>query len=69
MKWCATALQIVGALMLAANVSWSGWAYPPLLVGSILWMWIGFAQKEHALGVLNATFTVINIVGIVRWLL
>lgn len=38
------------------------------LISSLLWSVVGWFQREMSLVVLQGTFTVINIVGIYRWL-
>ena len=69
MKRTGTGLQIIGCVILALNLSWSGWAYPPMLGGSVLWLVIAIFTFDGALCALNVAFVVINIIGISRWLL
>jgi hypothetical protein len=38
------------------------------LISSLLWSVVGWFRREMSLVVLQGTFTVINIVGIYRWL-
>lgn len=68
LKWTGTTFQIIGCIMLALNVSWSGWAFIPMFMGSMLWMGIATAIGDGSLALLNLAFVAINIVGIARWL-
>ena len=68
LKWIGSGLQIIGAAMLALNVTWSGWAFVPMLAGSFLWLAIATAIGDGPLALLNVSFVAINIVGIIRWL-
>jgi nicotinamide riboside transporter PnuC len=67
-KWLGTILQLTGSTMVALHLPWSGWGFPVMLAGSIVWAAIALAHKEWALATLNLVFSAINIVGIWRWL-
>ena len=68
-KWTATGAGILGALLVASNVSISGWGFVLFLVSSLAWTGIGLQMREPSLAALNVTFTAINVLGVVRWLL
>lgn len=68
LKWTGTVLQIIGAAVLALNVSWSGLAFLPMLAGAFIWLTIATVIGDGPLALLNLTFVAINIVGISRWL-
>ncbi len=68
-KWTGTGTGILGALLIAANVPLSGWGFVLFLVSSLAWTGAGLLTREPSLVALNATFTAINVLGIVRWLL
>lgn len=68
MKWIGTATGVAGALIIAMNMGLVAHGFGLFLVSSILWSLIGWIQREVSLVVLQGAFTVINAVGIVRWL-
>ena len=68
-KWLATFLGIIGAVMVSLNIpDITRYGFLPFLISSIIWIFVAFGMKENSLIALNATFIVINIVGIYRWL-
>lgn len=69
LKWMGTGAGILGALLIAANTPISGWGFVLFLLSSLLWTAAGLLMREPSLVALNAAFTAINILGIVRWLL
>ena len=67
-KWIGTIAGVAGAVLVALNIGVTGYGFVLFLVSSILWSLIGWIQREVSLVVLQGAFTVINAVGIVRWL-
>jgi hypothetical protein len=67
-KWTGTILQASGCLLLALNLSYSGWAFPIMLAGSSIWLLIATVEGEVALAALNLFFSATNLIGIWRWL-
>jgi hypothetical protein len=37
------------------------------LLSSLLWAWVGWMHRETSLVVLQSAFTIINVVGLFRW--
>ena len=68
LKWLGTVLQLAGSTMVALHLPSSGWGFPIMLAGSLVWGAIAVAHKEWALATLNLVFSAINVVGIWRWL-
>ena len=68
MKWVGCIFGSVGALLLAINISISGWGFILFLVSSIAWLLVGVREHEKSLIIMNIVFTVINIIGVARWL-
>ncbi len=61
---------VVGAALLAVNISISGWAYIPFLISNIATIYL--LKKSNAPKVVayqSGFFIFINVVGIVRWLI
>lgn len=69
LEWMGAAFGMAGSSMLALNMSWSGWAYPLLLVFSSVMLALAVARQRWPYAALFATFTAINMLGIYRWLL
>ena len=70
-QWTATLSAIIAASLIAAHIGQkvTGWAFVIFTVSSILWIWFGAAEKDHGLLVQNAVLTVINILGVYRYLI
>ena len=67
-KWIGTAAGIAGAIMVALNMDVSGYGFLLFLASSLLWCAAGVAQRDDSLILLQATFVIINLIGIYRWL-
>lgn len=67
-KWIGTAAGVSGAILVALNLGLVAYGFGLFLISSLLWSVVGWLQREMSLVVLQGTFTVINIVGIYRWL-
>lgn len=67
-KWIGTLSGIAGAILVALNMEVSGYGFLLFLASSLLWCAAGVAQRDDSLILLQATFVVINIIGIYRWL-
>lgn len=68
-KWMGTGFGIVGAVLVALNLSFSGWGFVLFFVSSVSWTIAGVMMKENSLILLNGVFTMINMLGIYRWLI
>jgi hypothetical protein len=66
-KWIGTATGVTGAVIIATNLGVVALGFALFLVSSIFWSAVGWVQREASLLVLQATFTVINVIGIYRW--
>lgn len=67
-KWLGTLSGIAGAILVALNMEVSGYGFLLFLASSLLWCAAGVVQRDDSLILLQATFVVINIIGIYRWL-
>jgi hypothetical protein len=61
---------MIAAMMTAANLGArvTGWGFVVFTVGSICWSILGIQQGQQGLLISNAFLTVVNLVGIWRWL-
>jgi len=53
---------------IALNLPISGWGFVLFLISSVSWTVAGLRMRETSLVVLQGAFTVINVLGIYRWL-
>jgi uncharacterized oligopeptide transporter (OPT) family protein len=68
LKWGAACCGIFGSLILALNIPISGWAFVVFLGSSALWMAAATLMKERAILAEASVYTIINCLGIWRWL-
>lgn len=68
--WLAPAATMIAAMMTAANLGsrLTGYGFVVFTVGSICWVIIGLATDQQNLVLSNGFLTVVNLVGIWRWL-
>jgi hypothetical protein len=69
-QWLAPTATMIAAMMTAVNLGArvTGWGFVVFTVGSIAWTTVGVASGQTSLIVANGFLTVINLVGIWRWL-
>jgi len=68
-KWLATLLGIAGGIMISLNIpDVTRYGFIPFLFSSVIWIVVALKMQEMSLVALNATFMIINIIGIYRWL-
>ena len=67
-KWLGTVFGVTGALIIAMNLGVVGYGFVLFLGSSLLWGTAGWLQRDGSLVVLQGTFTVINVIGIYRWI-
>lgn len=68
--YVAPAATMIAAMMTAANLGArvTGWGFVVFTVGSICWSIIGITTGQNNLLLSNAFLTLVNLVGIYRWL-
>ncbi len=68
--WAAPAATMIAAMMTAANLGTrvTGWGFVVFTVGSIAWSIVGLSSGQTNLLLSNGFLTLVNIVGIWRWL-
>lgn len=68
--WIAPAATMIAAMMTAANLGAriTGWGFVVFSVGSVAWTTVGLTSGQTNLVLSNAFLTVVNVVGIWRWL-
>lgn len=67
-KWSGTGAGISGAVLIAMNFGVVAYGFAFFLVSSLIWLAAALAQREPSLAVLQGTFTVINVIGLWRWI-
>jgi hypothetical protein len=66
--WAGFAFGAPGAMLLALNVSWSGWGWLAFLGSNIAWIAYAARAKTWSLLLQQLVFLVTTLVGIARWL-
>ena len=68
--WIAPAATMIAAMMTAANLGTrvTGWGFIVFTVGSIGWSIVAVTTGQHNLLLTNGFLTLVNAVGIWRWL-
>jgi hypothetical protein len=68
--WIAPIATIIAAMMTAANLGArvTGWGFAVFVLGSICWTTVGIATGQGNLIASNGFLTLVNIIGVWRWL-
>lgn len=68
--WIAPAATMIAAMMTAANLGArvTGWGFAVFVIGSISWSIVGVASGQTNLVLTNGFLTLVNFVGVWRWL-
>ena len=69
-EWLAPAATMLAAVMTAANLGAriTGWGFVVFTLGSICWIIVGLASGQSNLIITNGFLTLVNMIGIWRWL-
>lgn len=70
-QWTATVSGVVAAIMVALNISAriTGIGFAVFIVSSLAWISFGFMEDDNGLALQNVVLTVVNIVGVYRYLI
>jgi hypothetical protein len=68
--WIAPVATIIAAVMTAANLGAriTGWGFVVFTIGSICWCFVAIGTGQHNLLFTNGFLTLVNALGIWRWL-
>lgn len=68
--WIAPVATMIAAMMTAANLGArvTGWGFVVFTLGSLCWAWVGMHSGQSNLLATNLFLTLVNLVGIWRWL-
>lgn len=71
LEWTATISGIVAAIMIALNIGRraTGFGFIIFLICSISWVWFGMIEDDHGLAIQNVVLTMINLLGVYRYLI
>lgn len=69
-EWVAPAATMIAAIMTAANLGArvTGWGFVVFTLGSLGWIVVGLGSDQSSLVVTNGFLTLVNVIGIWRWL-
>ena len=66
-EWISVALLLIGATLLALNISSTKWAFP-ILATARLWLTIlMYRKKDYPMLTMNFFYFIVDIIGIIRW--
>ena len=66
-EWTSVVLLLIGATLLALNISSTKWGFP-ILGAARLWLTIiMYKKKDHPMFVMNLFYFIVDIIGIIRW--
>ena len=68
MKWSAVVVNVLSALLLSMNIAYSKYGYIGFLLASIVLAYIAIRQKDAQYFTLDLIFSLINIAGVLRWI-
>jgi hypothetical protein len=69
-SWIAPAATMIAAMMTGANLGTrvTGWGFVVFTIGSIAWSVVGLTTEQANLLATNGFLTLVNLIGIWRWL-
>lgn len=62
--WVGTIASIAGSFLIAFGMMLAGYSF--FLIGSLAWLFVGFANRDYPILTLNFTFFIANIIGFIR---
>ena len=68
-EWIGTITGVLGALIIASNIGFVGYAYIVFWFSAFCYMFFAWKLKRWPLFFMNCVFLMINFWGIWRWLL
>jgi hypothetical protein len=71
LRWLASIMTMGPGLVIAARVRpvLMGWAFVGLTIGALIWTLAGYLASDYPLVAQNVAITLINTLGIYRWLI
>jgi hypothetical protein len=64
-SWFGTLTSIFGSFAVATKMFQIG--YVLFTFGSLSWLWVAYKKRDKALGVLNGTFFIANVIGLINF--
>ncbi|HRY23870.1 MAG: hypothetical protein H6852_04035 [Geminicoccaceae bacterium] len=70
LRWLGMGAAVIAAIIVSARLGQkiTGIGFVVFLVSSTAWVAVGLMAGEHALLIQNGVLTIVNVVGIWRWL-
>lgn len=68
LEWIGAVSGATGALLLAANRSWSRWGFVAFLVSNVCWIAFGVSTAAPGLVAMQVVMTGTSLLGIHRWI-
>jgi len=68
-EWAGCLTGLIGAFILALNMSFSGVGFILFLVSNLFWISYAIGARAHGLLVMQCGFMTTSVIGILRWLI
>ena len=66
-EWVSVALLLLGAPLLALNLSFTKWAFPILGIARLWLTILMYRKKDYPMLTMNFFYFIVDIIGIIRW--
>ena len=66
-EWISVALLLIGATLLALNISSTKWAFPILATARLWLTTLMYRKKDYPMLTMNFFYFIVDIIGIIRW--
>jgi hypothetical protein len=66
-EWISVLLLLIGATLLALNISSTKWAFPILAVARLWLTILMYKKKDYPMLTMNFFYFIVDIIGIIRW--
>ena len=66
-EWISVALLLIGATLLALNISSTKWAFPILATARLWLTMLMYRKKDYPMLTMNFFYFIVDIIGIIRW--
>jgi len=66
-EWASVVLLLLGATLLALNISETKWAFPMLGTARVWISILMWRKKDYPMFIMNFFYVIVDIVGIIRW--
>jgi nicotinamide riboside transporter PnuC len=69
LEWIGSSVTLLGALIMSIKIGLEPFGYVFFLIGSLIFCYVFHRVGMRSVLILNIVFSVINIIGVWRWLI